>query len=118
MTETLYAQADAYAARVRSDYEAALAEIVEIPTVSTDPGYAEAVRRGAEWAMAFMRRHGVEAELFEQDDGLDSVGRRPGEELDHREVPPAERSAEKKRGSGEHKDDAAGINPANASEAW
>jgi acetylornithine deacetylase/succinyl-diaminopimelate desuccinylase-like protein len=65
MSETLYAQADAYATRVRPDYEAALAEIVEIPTVSTDPSYAEAVSRGADWAIAFMRKHGVEARRFE-----------------------------------------------------
>ena len=65
MPETTLAHVDAYAERIRPDFERALAEIVEIPTVSTDPAYAEAVRRGADWAMAFLAAHGVEAERFE-----------------------------------------------------
>ncbi len=64
----------------------------------------------------------VEAELLEQDDGLDAVGRRPGEELDHRGDSPeraaVEAASPNRRGSAEHKDDAAGINRANAFEAW
>lgn len=50
---------------VRADYEAALREIVEIPTVSTDPAFAPAVRRGADWAMAFLAKHGVPAKRYE-----------------------------------------------------
>ncbi|HEY9724502.1 MAG TPA: M20/M25/M40 family metallo-hydrolase, partial [Oscillatoriaceae cyanobacterium] len=65
MIDTAQAQIEAYAAQVRPAYEEALKEIVEIPTVSTDPAYADAVRRGADWAMAFLKRHGVEAERYE-----------------------------------------------------
>lgn len=65
MPETTPDLVDAYAARIRPDYEQALKAIVEIPTVSTDPAYAAEVRRGAEWSLKFLRDHGVEAELFE-----------------------------------------------------
>lgn len=65
MIESTLAAVDAYAARVRPEYEQALAEIVEIPTVSTDPAYAPQIRKGAEWALAFLQRHGVEAKLYE-----------------------------------------------------
>lgn len=65
MIETSHAHVDAYAERIRPEYERALAEAVEIPTVSTDPSYAADIRRGAEWSLAFLKSHGVEAELFE-----------------------------------------------------
>ena len=56
---------EAYARRIRPDYERALREIVEIPTVSPDPSFKDAIDRGADWALAFLRRHDVEAERFE-----------------------------------------------------
>ncbi len=65
MFETLPFSIEAFIARERDAYEAALAEIVEIPTVSTDPVYAPHIHRGAAWALAFLQRHGVEARLYE-----------------------------------------------------
>ena len=65
MIDTARSQIDAYAAKVRPAYEEALKAIVEIPTVSTDPSYAHAVRRGADWAVAFLKGHGIEVERYE-----------------------------------------------------
>lgn len=65
MLETSLAHVDAYALRIRPDYEKALKAIVEIPTVSTDPAYKDDIRRGAEWSLKFLRDHGVESELYE-----------------------------------------------------
>ncbi|MEB3222515.1 MAG: M20/M25/M40 family metallo-hydrolase [Candidatus Sericytochromatia bacterium] len=65
MQQTQPVNPEAYAAAIRADYERHLREIVEIPTVSPDPGFADAIRRGADWAMAFLAAHGVEAERFE-----------------------------------------------------
>jgi acetylornithine deacetylase/succinyl-diaminopimelate desuccinylase-like protein len=50
---------------LRLEFEAALQEIVEIPTVSTDPAYQADIRRGALWALQFLKGHGLEAELVE-----------------------------------------------------
>jgi acetylornithine deacetylase/succinyl-diaminopimelate desuccinylase-like protein len=65
MIQTTPETIEAYAQRVRPEYEQALCEIVEIPTVSTDPSYREAIERGADWALAFLKRHQIEAERFE-----------------------------------------------------
>lgn len=56
---------DRYAERMRPAYEQALKEIVEIPTVSTDPAFRDAIFEGAAWALAFLKSHGVEAEVFQ-----------------------------------------------------
>lgn len=52
-------------AALRPDFERALAEIVEIPTVSMDPARREDIRRGAEWALQFLDGHGIEAMIYE-----------------------------------------------------
>ncbi|MFP5501204.1 MAG: M20/M25/M40 family metallo-hydrolase, partial [Candidatus Sericytochromatia bacterium] len=65
MSQPTLAHPDSYIQRVRPDFEQALRELVEIPSVSTDPAYAKDVRRAAEWALAFLDRHGIEAELIE-----------------------------------------------------
>ncbi len=52
---------------LRADYERALAEIVEIPTVSMDPSKQQDIRKGAEWALQFLDSHGVEAMIYETD---------------------------------------------------
>ena len=65
MSQPTLAQPDQYIQRVRPDFEQALRELVEIPSVSTDPAYAQDVRKAAEWALAFLERHGIEAELIE-----------------------------------------------------
>jgi acetylornithine deacetylase/succinyl-diaminopimelate desuccinylase-like protein len=65
MIETSIATIEAYAQRIRPEYERALKEIVEIPTVSTDPGYRDDILKGVDWAMAFLKGHNVEAERFE-----------------------------------------------------
>lgn len=54
-------------AALRPAFERALAEIVEIPTVSMDPARAPEMRRGAEWALQFLDSHGVEAMIYETD---------------------------------------------------
>lgn len=65
MIETTLETVEAYAQRIRPEYEKALREIVEIPTVSTDPAYKEAIDKGADWAMAFLQKHGIDARRFE-----------------------------------------------------
>jgi acetylornithine deacetylase/succinyl-diaminopimelate desuccinylase-like protein len=63
--ETLKINPEAYAAKIRPEYERYLKAIVEIPTVSPDPSFAAAIRQGADWAMAFFAAHKVEARRFE-----------------------------------------------------
>ncbi len=55
----------AYAASVRRAYEAALAELVEIPSVSSDPARAADVRRAARCAAARIRSLGGTARIVE-----------------------------------------------------
>ncbi len=50
---------------LRAEYERALAEIVEIPTVSMDPAHRHDMRRGAEWARQLFEAHGGEATIHE-----------------------------------------------------
>lgn len=52
-------------AQLRPAYERALAEIVEIPTVSMDPARTPDIRRGAEWALRFLDAMGAEAKIYE-----------------------------------------------------
>ncbi len=56
---------DAFAQAHQADFEAWLRELVEIPTVSADPGRRGDVRRGAEAACARLRAVGAEAEVLE-----------------------------------------------------
>lgn len=50
---------------LREAFEAALAEWVQIPSVSPDPAFAPQVRAAGEWAGAFLAKHGYEVELIE-----------------------------------------------------
>ncbi|HEY9855289.1 MAG TPA: M20/M25/M40 family metallo-hydrolase [Stenomitos sp.] len=65
MIEPLSDQLTSEIAALRPDFERALAEIVEIPTVSMDPAHQPDIRRGAEWALQFLDAHGVEAMIYE-----------------------------------------------------
>lgn len=60
-----YPDLDAYIAGQRAAFEADLQAIVEIPTISLDPERQADIRRGADWAVAFLRRMGAEAECLE-----------------------------------------------------
>lgn len=65
MIETQSQQLQTEIAQLRSSYETALAEIVEIPTVSTDPHHVADVRLGAEWALQKFDAMGAEAMMYE-----------------------------------------------------
>lgn len=65
MFATIPVDAEAYAAQVREAYEADLKEIVEIATVSPDPAFAPEIHKGADWAMAFLAKHKIEAKRYE-----------------------------------------------------
>src|ERR1700682_2315743 len=55
----------AFAKRERDGYEKALKELVEIPTVSSDPARAGDIRRGAEQGASLIRQAGGEAKILE-----------------------------------------------------
>jgi acetylornithine deacetylase/succinyl-diaminopimelate desuccinylase-like protein len=48
----------------RDEYEQALKEIVEIPTVSADPAHRPDIKRGAEYAVSLIERFGGKARLI------------------------------------------------------
>jgi len=54
-----------YAKEKRPEYESALKEIVEIPSVSVDPERKRDVYRAAEYAVGLLERCGAKARLFE-----------------------------------------------------
>jgi acetylornithine deacetylase/succinyl-diaminopimelate desuccinylase-like protein len=54
---------DQFAGRARSEYERALRLLVEIPTVSSDPGHRADMRRGAEAAARIVRKAGGRARV-------------------------------------------------------
>src|SRR5215467_16186096 len=56
---------DRYAESRRPDFERSLQQIVEIPTVSVEPGRKGDVRRGAEWAVAALESAGAKATLHD-----------------------------------------------------
>jgi acetylornithine deacetylase/succinyl-diaminopimelate desuccinylase-like protein len=60
-----YPDLDAYITGQRAAYEGDLRQIVEIPTVSLDPERRDDIQRGADWAVAFLRRMGAQAERIE-----------------------------------------------------
>ena len=68
----------AFAEAHRRDFEAWLAELVAVPTVSVDPEHRQDVRRGAEAACARLRAVGAEAELIETAGHPLVYGRLPG----------------------------------------
>jgi acetylornithine deacetylase/succinyl-diaminopimelate desuccinylase-like protein len=53
-----------FAERVRPEYESALRELVEIPTVSSDPAHARDIARGAQVAAGLIRRAGGRARVL------------------------------------------------------
>jgi acetylornithine deacetylase/succinyl-diaminopimelate desuccinylase-like protein len=54
-----------YAAAGRGEYEKILEKIVEIPTVSVEPGRKADVRRGAEYAVSLLESSGAKARIYE-----------------------------------------------------
>src|SRR5436190_20820882 len=56
----------AFAERERSGFESALREIVEIPTVSSEPERANDIRRCADRAASMIREFGGAAEVLER----------------------------------------------------
>lgn len=90
----------AFAARRRADFEAWLAELVNIPTVSADPARAADVRRGAEAARARLATVGATAEVLETEGHPLVYGRFPGDPswptvtlYNHMDVQPADGDA-------------------------
>jgi acetylornithine deacetylase/succinyl-diaminopimelate desuccinylase-like protein len=49
---------------LREDWLAELSEFLRIPSVSADPGRADAVRDAGEWVAAYVRRLGGSAEVL------------------------------------------------------
>jgi acetylornithine deacetylase/succinyl-diaminopimelate desuccinylase-like protein len=91
----------AFARRVRRDYEAALRQLVEVPTVSADPAHREDLARGAALAADLIHRHGGEARVHRTGGGPLVVGdfRVPGARrtltlYNHLDVQPASREGE------------------------
>ena len=56
-----------WAGTQRSEFETALEEFVEIPTVSSDPSRSVDIRRCAELAVETIRKFGGKAEILETD---------------------------------------------------
>lgn len=91
----------AYAERERGNYEAALQELVEIPTVSSEPDRRDDIARCAERAAQLIRDFGGEADVIETE-GLPVVHGRfddhPGAPTvtmyNHLDVQPASRATE------------------------
>lgn len=90
----------AYAASRRPDFEAWLAELVNIPTVSADPERAGDVRRGAEAARTRLAFAGASAEVLETEGHPLVYGRFPGDPAwptvtlyNHMDVQPADGDA-------------------------
>jgi acetylornithine deacetylase/succinyl-diaminopimelate desuccinylase-like protein len=73
------ARVRAYARASRADYEAALSELVEIPSVSVEPARSGDVRRAAERAVALVRSLGGTAEVLETGGHPLVAGAFPGE---------------------------------------
>src|SRR5574341_2151404 len=90
----------AFAKTHRTDFEAWLRELVEIPTVSADPARRGDVRRGAEAACARLRAAGAEAEVLDTGGHPLVHGRLPGDRAyptvtlyNHLDVQPADGDA-------------------------
>jgi acetylornithine deacetylase/succinyl-diaminopimelate desuccinylase-like protein len=56
-----------FAAGRRAEFEDTLEKIVEIPTVSVEPGRKAEVRRGADYALSLLQASGAKASLLETD---------------------------------------------------
>jgi acetylornithine deacetylase/succinyl-diaminopimelate desuccinylase-like protein len=65
MSKNLYDGLDQYVRGCRDDYEARLAAIVEIPTVSMEPDSKPEIRRGADLVCNYLKSAGAEAEVVE-----------------------------------------------------
>src|SRR5688572_12437089 len=66
---------DSYIASNRSQFEDMLGELVEIPTVSMDPGRKEDIRRGANLVTEYIRSFGAQATIHETSGNPVVVGR-------------------------------------------
>ena len=60
----LYKQLDSYVRSSRSEFESKLAELVETPSVSSDPERRADIRRCGELAAQYLRDMGVKAETI------------------------------------------------------
>ena len=56
-----------YAQTNAEDYRSQLRDLIRMPSVSTDPAYADDVRKTAEWLVAHINNIGLSAELIETD---------------------------------------------------
>src|SRR5262245_27482531 len=65
MTKNVYTELDKYVRACRDGFEARLARIVEIPTVSMDPDKKADIRRGAQLASEYLKSAGAEAQVVE-----------------------------------------------------
>ena len=54
----------AFSRRVRGDYEACLKQLVEVPTVSSEPGHRPDIEKGVALAAAMIRRVGGQAQVL------------------------------------------------------
>ena len=67
--------------RIDDDLEGAIerwSELLRIPSVSTDPAYADDARRAAQWLIGTLEDLGFEVELYETDGHPIVLGRHPG----------------------------------------
>ncbi len=92
---------DHYAERVRPEYERALRDLVEIPTVSSHPTHRADMRRGADAAASLVRAAGGQARVLRTGGHPLVVGDFPAPRgtptvvlYNHLDVQPAEREAE------------------------
>jgi acetylornithine deacetylase/succinyl-diaminopimelate desuccinylase-like protein len=65
MAKDTFRGLDTYVRECRGDFEAKLAELVEIPTVSMDPARQQDIRRGAECARQYLESIGARAKVIE-----------------------------------------------------
>jgi len=65
MPKNVYSELDKYVRGCRDGFEARLARIVEIPTISMDPEKKADIRRGAQLASEYLKSAGAEAQVVE-----------------------------------------------------
>ncbi len=58
-------QLDSYVPSVRAEFERMLGELVEIPTISADPGHQDDILRGADLARQYLQAFGASAEVVD-----------------------------------------------------
>ena len=65
MPKNVYTDLDKYVRACRDGFEARLARIVEIPTISMEPDRKADIRRGAQLACDYLKSAGAQAEIVE-----------------------------------------------------